>query len=292
MYERRRPCLGRPGFDLNAPFLGDWTCMSRTRFIAMCVLSLLVAVLQTSAASAKVWARVCLADEVTPLALADPNVPEVYRDIMVGTRLTIFITSDTAEVWDGELWLSQEDWAIGNLSGRGYDPQSRNHIGSCLQAAGTNPAVTMRVNSSGVYYSLRCWRSVIAGDWFVFDYSPIAGGICCIGLYTYGAGTSPDPRYDPDPPAFEADLIQVLSFHHVPSRDFNGDTLVNFVDYASLAGLWGEIFVSEPNAPVAPNLDGDGRVDARDMALFGEYWLERTEAVRPAPDPNEMDFMP
>ncbi len=266
--------------------------MSRTRFSAVCGLSLVLAGLQASAASAKVWARVCLADEVTPLALADPNVPEVYRDIMVGTRLTVFITSDTAERWDGALWLSHENWARGNLTGRGYRESSWNYGGSCLQAAGTNPSVMMYTDAEGVYFVLLSWRDSTPGEWFVLDYSPIATGICRIGLYAYGTGTNPDPHDDPNPPPFKADLIEVLCFHHVPSRDFSGDALVNFVDYASLAGLWGRSVVSEPNAPVAADLNADGRVDARDMALFGEYWLERTEAVRPGPDPNEVDSMP
>jgi hypothetical protein len=62
-----------------------------------------------------VTARVCLADEVPPLAPADPNVPEVYRDIMVGTRLAIFITSDTAKPWRVKFWLSWENERQGVL---------------------------------------------------------------------------------------------------------------------------------------------------------------------------------
>ncbi|HPC94651.1 MAG TPA: hypothetical protein PLU87_06915 [Sedimentisphaerales bacterium] len=269
--------------------------MGRTHFSAMCALSLVLVAFHTSSALAKVWARVCLADEVTPLALADPNVPEVYRDIMVGTRLTIFITSDTAERWDGALWLSQENWARGGLSARGYDQQSRNYRGSCLEAAGNLSAVNIRVNSSGLKFDLFCGPTAGAGEWFILDYTSSAVGTCNIGLYAFDVGDNiainPDPWID-DPPPFEANLIQVLSFRHVPSRDFNGDTLVNFVDYACLAGLWGQSVASEPNAPVAPDLNADGRVDVQDVGLFGEYWLERTEVVRPAPEPAEMDSMP
>jgi hypothetical protein len=268
--------------------------MNQTCPNALAVFSLVLAGLLTSAASAKVSARVYLADEMTPLALADPNVPEIYRDIMVGTKLTIIISSDIAEDWDGALWLSQENWAKGTLSSRGYDEHSRNYRGSCLPAAGNHPAVSIRVNSSGLKFDLFSGPNAVAGEWFILDYGALNSGVCNIGLYAFSADAVPGvvSQELPPPPPFEADLIQVLCFHHVPSRDFNGDTLVNFVDYTCLAGLWGETVVSDPNAVVAPDLNADGRVDVRDIALFSEYWLERTEAVQPAPESDEMDSMP
>ena len=48
----------------------------------------------TSGASGELSTRVCLADVNTPLELADPKVPFIYRDIMVGTKLTIIVDSN------------------------------------------------------------------------------------------------------------------------------------------------------------------------------------------------------
>ena len=75
-----------------------------------------------SSALAGVSAHVYRADEVTPLAWADPNVPDVYAEIMVGTRLSVFINSDAPESsWSGGTFMSWEDWDRGILAGRDYD---------------------------------------------------------------------------------------------------------------------------------------------------------------------------
>ena len=50
----------------------------------------------SSIAAGEVSTRVCLSDANTPLELADPNIPFVYRDIMVGTKLTIIVDSNIA----------------------------------------------------------------------------------------------------------------------------------------------------------------------------------------------------
>ncbi len=260
--------------------------------------SLVLAGLLGSTVAAGVSASVYLSDQATPLALADPNVPNVYRDIMVGTRLVIYVTSDTALRWNGALWLSRANMDTGIVSARGdnTDPPFFAYEGSCLPAAGTGALVTAAADVSGLSFQLLAFPDAVAGPWFVLDYHAKAAGTCSVGLYSYTPSidvvTEPNP-YDPgDPPPFEADLIQVLSFHHVASRDYHADSLVDFVDFAVLAGLWGETFVSDPNTPMATDLNDDDRIDVHDLSLFCEYWLERTEAVRPEPDPGAADAMP
>ena len=81
---------------------------------------LVLAVALTSIAAAKVWVTVYQYDGKTPLAAVDANQPDVYRDIMVGTRLTLVISSDTADKWGGDLELSGDDALYGTLSGRGF----------------------------------------------------------------------------------------------------------------------------------------------------------------------------
>ena len=58
------------------------------------LISFIVLLVAAPAAHAEVFTRVCLADGNTPLELADPCIPFVYRPIMVGTRLTIIIDSN------------------------------------------------------------------------------------------------------------------------------------------------------------------------------------------------------
>lgn len=251
--------------------------------------SLVVAGFLASTASARVWADVYLSDEVTPLPLADPNIPDVYRDIMVGTRLAIFISSDAGAFWNGLVWLPSEDGARGSISGRGYNSDSRNHEDSHLIAAGKYALVTEYMDAAGQYLDLLCSWNATPGEWFVFDFDALAVGTCTLGLYAYGPSDPNSSELDPelaDPPPFEANLLQVLSFQHVPSRDYDSSTLVDFVDFAMLARQWHGLAVPEPNAPLSHDLNADDWVDARDMALFSEYWLERTQAMAPGADPN------
>ncbi len=231
-------------------------------------------------------AAVCVdvyrADEKTPLALADPNSPGVYRDIMVGTRLALFITSDTAGIWDGQLWLSAESATVGAVYGRGYNPKSpsRNHEGSCLKAAGRNPHVNIHAGPEGVSVSLLSAWDALAGEWFVLDYEARAVGRCNVELYTIRISSdvvgTPDPYID-DPPAFELDLTQSLTFNHVPSRDFNADDVVDFGDFARLAAGFGAAASPDPNESIPFDLNTDCRVDMLDVAAFSDYWLERTD---------------
>jgi len=54
---------------------------------------------------------------------------------MVGSRLVIFINSDTEGAWWGHLLLSRDDGRYGTLSGRGYNEQRGSYDGSHLPAA-------------------------------------------------------------------------------------------------------------------------------------------------------------
>jgi hypothetical protein len=242
---------------------------------------ILIGVFATST-PAEVSVEVYRADEKTPLALADPGIPGAFRDIMVGTRLVMFITSDVAGLWDGQLWLSPEAASLGVVSGRGYNPKSpsRNHEGSCLKAAGGNPLVNIHAGPDGVSVSLLSAWDAMAGEWFVLDYEARAAGTCHIELYTLGLSDevvgTPNPYVDA-PPTFELALTQSLTFNQVPSRDFDGSEIVDFADYALLAtGLaeWGR---ADPNVSSRLDLNADFRVDILDVAAFSEYWLERTD---------------
>ena len=56
------------------------------------------------------------------------------------------------------------------------------------------------------------------------------------------------------------------------------ETIVNFEDLALLAGHWRTTVGHDPDSPeVVFDLDSDNRIDADDLALFSEYWLERTD---------------
>jgi hypothetical protein len=272
--------------------------MARVSPYVTVTLSAILVGLLASTCSAQVSAHACLTDETTPLALADPNVPDVYRDIMVGTRLTILITSGIESSWSGALWLSRPNLDSAVVSARGYNPASRsgNYEGSCLPAAGMDALVTDYMDTAGLSFDLLSSRDATAGPWFVLDYHALSVGTCSIGLYDYAPSgdVGPDPNpYDPgDPPPFQANLLQVLSFHHVTSRDYNDDALVNFADFAILAQHWRQTLVSGPNETRALDLNADERIDVFDLALFSQYWLERTAAVSPEPDPGDPDAVP
>ena len=224
-----------------------------------------------SAASAEISTRVCLADGNTPLELADPNIPFVYRDIMVGTRLTIIVDSNTAGSWDGGLFIAEADIDYGVLSGRDFNDITVDWQGSRFDATGDsarvfdwNGAIDLQ-GENRIGFDLYGHTSSQAGDWFILDYTAISAGYCNVGFYDYSWPDGMDsPVYD-------------ITFSHVPSRDFNNNARVDFADFAVFASHWQETGCSDPNWCEGTDLNIDGNVDINDLTLFASYWLEKTE---------------
>lgn len=240
------------------------------------LLPLVLAAILASNVGAGITASVYRADEKTPLPWTDPNVPDVYRDIMVGTRLTVFIESDRAEYSGGALLVPRDGEQNGLVSARGYREKDfvANFWDSCLEAAGDYPAVWERDMLEGRGVEFYTDFMPAEGRWFVFDYDAQRVGDCAVELYDYN-----QDFYAP---------TQVLLFTHVPSRDFDRDTVVNFADFAPLAAQWRQAAVPDPNLNGSPDLNADGLVDSFDVALFSAYWLERTDVNDPVADPNSL----
>jgi len=217
-------------------------------------------------ATGEVSTRVCVADGDGLLLPVDFNLPIIeYPKIMVGTRLTIIVYSNVAEQWGGGLFITDPNREYGVLSGRGYNEATGDWEGSHLEAAGTEALVYDWEDDIQSGFDLYGDRTAVAGDWFVIDYTAANVGNCVVGFYDYGGPGGMDfpERY--------------LSFHHVPTRDFDNDTKVNFVDFAVFASHWFEIGCMEPDWCEGTDLDRDKDVDAHDIALFADYWLETTD---------------
>ncbi len=218
-----------------------------------------------STAMGEVSTRVCLADSNTPLELADPNIPFVYRDIMVGTKLTIIVDSNIAEYWDGGLFITGTDRDYAVLSARDYNDTTLDWEGSRSEAAGDRAGVYDWQDDIRSGFDLYGHKSAVAGDWFIIDYTATSIGNGNVGFYDYSVPNGMDfPVYD-------------LMFSHVPTRDFNNDARVDFADFAVLASHWQETGCSDPNWCEGTDLDTDGNVDCNDLTLFVDYWLESTE---------------
>jgi hypothetical protein len=230
-------------------------------------------VLLASQALAAISTGFYLSDGNTPLALRDPNVPRVYRDIMVGTKLTVIVSSDRRTGW-GKISTFWEDWAKGHLTARDYNDVSNTWDGSCLPAAGRHADVTYTTDNVIRVYNFYCGASLVSeGKWFIFDYLAIAPGACTITV----TQLSPKPV-----------LVTDLTLRHVPSRDFNGDTVVNLKDFALFANLWRTSVAADLTATDAPfDLDADHYVGPSDLTPFARFWLERTDVNTPIPDPNK-----
>jgi len=218
----------------------------------------------------KVSTRVCLADANTPLELADPNIPFVYRNIMVGTRLTIIVDSNIAGFWEGGLFIVGTDRDYGVLSGRDYNDTTLDWEGSRFEAAGDGALVFDRWDDIQSGFDLYCCDfdlyghiSVVAGDWFIIDYTATNVGVCKIGFYDHSVSWDYPVYYH--------------VFSHVRTRDFDNDARVDFNDFAVLASHWQETDCIDPNWCEGTDLDTDGNVDCNDLTLFMDYWLKRTE---------------
>ena len=221
-----------------------------------------------SAVMGEISTVVFLSDGNTPLALVDSNIPHIYRDIMVGTKLTIVVSSDTNEIWEdeyeaagGSLAIEEQYWPYGVLSAR--EPfVGGDWSGSHLSAAGDPAAVNDWENPVDGFDLYTGSHNIEAGDWFVIDYNATDIGNCNVGFY--------DHRINWNIP------IYYLVFSHVRTRDFNSDTIVNFRDYAILASHWQETNCGAPDWCEGADLDIDSNVDINDLMLFCEFWLEKT----------------
>jgi hypothetical protein len=208
----------------------------------------------TSPTWGAVSTRVCLSDGNTPLELADPCIPFVYRNIMVGTRLTIIVDSNVAEYWYAGALVTEE---TDILYGRGCDGS-----GSCLPAAG-DFAYVVEIEYPGYGVEFYGGEEPNVGDWFIFDYNAKSIGNCDVAFYDYDIS--------------ETEPVYTLTFNHVRTRDFNNDTKVDFSDFAVLASYWQVNDCNNPGWCQGTDLDIDEDVDFDDLMLFVEYWLERTK---------------
>ena len=222
----------------------------------------------TSIASGEVSTRVCLADANTPLELADPNVqidPNlfVYRDIMVGTKLTIIVDSNTAGTWEGGLFIAGSDRDYGELTARDYNDITFEWEGSHFEAAGDAAWVWYIQEDMKSGFLLASHNTAVVGDWFILDYNAINIGVCTVDFFDYSM------NFD--------NLVNSHIFSHVRTRDFNQDTKVDFADLAFLALYWLQTDCSDPDWCAGTDLNTDGIVDYDDLMLFADFWLERTE---------------
>lgn len=178
-----------------------------------------------------------------------------------------------------------DNWERGKLAGRGYAARDAasdagivkvwNYWDSCLPAAGSHPLATLveypEFDLNRVGFDLTTYPDALAGDWFVLDYVAEKVGSSQVEWFDYAL-------------SFDVPK-ETLSFTHVPSRDFQGNGIVDFADFASLASRWRQPV--DPNAdPASPHdLDADHLIGPSDLVLFSGFWLDRTDCAAPA-EPN------
>jgi hypothetical protein len=225
------------------------------KLVSMCVAIALFA----SVAVGATMLRVCESDGVTPFD---------DREIMVGTRLTFIVSSDSEGYWSGGLFLLGQNRVLGLLSARDADPNSRDWTGSHYPAAG-DLATVSKWNDSYIWgFDMYTDDSnSISGDWFIFDYEAIGAGEPNVAFYEYDVSW--------DDPNYFVNLVQS------PTRDFNDDGTVNLLDYSELSFNWLAEDCNNSNWCDKTDITMDGYVDIDDMALFADYWLWDTSHVGP-----------
>jgi hypothetical protein len=230
-----------------------------------------------STASGQVALEVYEADEATPFDCND--------QIMVGTKLTLVVSSDSNDFWNGGLFIAGEDRDLGTLAGRDLDPNTRDWTGSHYSDAGDFAKVTQWKDSSIWGFDLFTFypvdgnseaNSTVAGNWFVIDYYADDVGECNVGFYDYDLSW-----YEPN---------FYITFTHVPTRDLDSDGVVRFNDFAIFALEWYSTGCSDPNWCTGADLDRQGDVNYVDLGLLVEYWLWGAQDEQPndpyPEDPN------
>ena len=210
---------------------------------------------------------------------ADGETPFDGRDIIIGTRLTIIVSSDCNDYWSGGLFIAGQDRAFGTLAGRDYDPNRlmydpnrslygitqfiRDWTGSHYEDAGELARVTAWKDSNIWGFDLYTTdiddSNFVAGDWFIIDYYADEVGDCNVGFYDYNISWD-DPNY-------------CISFSHISTPDLNHNGVVNFGDLVIFASRWNAIDCNYPDWCDGVDLDRDGDVDSDNLKPFIKYWL-------------------
>ncbi|OHB42567.1 MAG: hypothetical protein A2Y13_04605 [Planctomycetes bacterium GWC2_45_44] len=194
------------------------------KLLAKQILLVLTLILSTvSITSGAISTNVFLRDSNTPIELVDPNIPHIYQDIMVGTKLKIVVSSNTIEYWTGDIAIEEAYWLHGFLTPR--EP---------LPAAGDLSVIFEQEEPGIKWITLSTdGDNIAAGDWFIIDYNAVDAGDFSIGFYDYNISWD-DPNY-------------YICFSNVRTRDFNNDTVVNLRDYTR------EVTGSNPVSPITLN---------------------------------------
>ncbi|HOK65341.1 MAG TPA: hypothetical protein PK054_04070 [Anaerohalosphaeraceae bacterium] len=214
--------------------------------------------------------------------LADPNtlLPLPSNEILLGQPVSIVISSDTNEPWQGGIFVRGQDRFVSRIVGRGSNPVLRHYPASCFSAAGPHARAMLWKDSylQGFDFYTEAFDPN-AGDWFVVDYQALRPGTCTLEFYDYTTG-DPNSWYVP---------AQTLAVENTPSRDFTGDDLVNLEDFAHFASYWLEEGCAAPDWCAQTDLDWDGLVGLADLTLFSEHWLRGMPGWQPAPAPAVID---
>jgi hypothetical protein len=228
---------------------------------------------------------------------ADGETPFDGNDIMVGSRLTLIVNSDSNDYWSGGLFIAGQDRTLGTLEGRDYEPNRplyepnssfygktqfiRDWNGSHYEDAGELARVTTWKDSLiwgfDLYTSDVIDINFVVGDWFIIDYKAEEVGNCNVGFYDYGLSWN-DPNY-------------LLNFSHVPTRDLNFDDVVNFGDFALFALQLYSPGCNDPNWCDGADLDRDSDVDFKDLGLFVDYWLWGASVMEVGEESNSQQMM-
>lgn len=217
-----------------------------------------------STASASVQVTVC--DPVT----LQPYPP---TDIMVGMDVALVVSSDSNDLWSGGLFIEGNDRALGTLSARGKDPNSRDWTKSHLSAAGMDAQVLQWKDS--IRWGFDFYTDVTqrwTGTSFVLDYRPIQPGECTVAFYDHGLSwTVADPN-------------ESILFINTPSRDFVPDGIVNYRDFAVFSSHWLDVTgIHDPNLLSPADLSMDGQVDLLDLCMFTDFWMYGVPGWKPQP---------
>ena len=127
----------------------------------------------------------------------------------------------------------------------------------------------------------------LIGDPCYVAYQDIEDACLAVGIVTYEFNKEQPLDYVfaqvPDPCAevlYNTEVDVWISLGPPPWPDYNGDYIVNILDFAILAGDW----LSCEN--VATDLTGDGCMGADDLVFFVEDWLSSQPRPKLSPDYN------
>jgi len=201
-----------------------------------------------------------------------------YWDWLAGSDISTSAFTHLAVAYGGDEIFAGVDTSSGSVeiftSGKEIDHSNQGSAGSGTVVATINGSVVIArwLGNETLYYAESYFAPGAARVFFAMPKN----------TYEFFDEATGQAKF-----MLENAVLSLLPIEH-PAGDIDYDGDVDFHDYAIFANCWKTAGLAENSPCIQADLTGDMNIDADDLALFTDSWLEGVDMT--APEPNVMSW--